>query len=121
MHRVIANPADNEVVDHINGNTLDNRRSNLRPCLQRDNSRNRRIPRVKSKTSTFKGVWKDIRRKGWLASIRVNYRTVHLGAFSTEELAAIAYDNAAKLHFGEFANTNEKLGLLPKPLQKVSA
>jgi hypothetical protein len=113
MHRAIAAPDSKMVVDHINGDPLDNRRANLRCCKQRDNSRNKKLSRVKTKTSRFKGVWTSENRKGWQASIRVNYKTVHLGRFATEELAALAYDSAAVEHFGEFAVTNAKLGLLP--------
>lgn len=103
LHRMILN-VDNpaEVVDHKNGNTLDNRIDNLRVCLQRDNSRNR----IKAKgefTSRFKGVhW----HRGWVAQIRVNYRKIHLGTFKTEFEAAKAYNEAALLHFGVFANLN---------------
>lgn len=103
MHRLIAQPPDGMVVDHINGDTLDNRRENLRVCTSAENIRNAGIGR-RSKTSRFKGVHLD---KGlWVASAMFNYKKRIIGRFADEEEAAKAYDAFARECFGEFARLN---------------
>jgi hypothetical protein len=109
MHRLILKLTDPKIqVDHINHNKLDNRRTNLRICTAKENSRNRR-PYGKSK---YLGVCfsHDARKKNpytyIIARILVNNKRIFLGSFKTEEAAALAYDEAAKIHFGEFANLN---------------
>lgn len=99
------------MVDHINGNGLDNRRSNLRSTGPLGNNRNSRKPATykgRQPTSVFKGV--SLNRNGvsrpWRAVIKVNYKQIYLGSFDTEELAAAAYDTAAAEHFGEYAQLN---------------
>jgi len=89
-------------VDHINGDGLDNRRSNLRPADKSTNGMNRGIG--SNNTSGFKGV--SLQGLKWKAQIRVNGRHVHLGMFDTPEEAARVYDQAAVRHFGEFARPN---------------
>lgn len=103
LHRFIMGDPSG-TVDHINGNTRDNRRSNLRVCTQQENSRNRRIG--KNNNSGFKGVsWKaDIGK--WRARIMVDRKEISLGAFDDKVSAARAYDNAAIEFFGEFARLN---------------
>lgn len=91
-----------ELIDHRNGNGLDNRRSNLRQATCAQNMQNRR-PKLSSK-SGLKGVHRDKYR--WRALIRVNGRQIYLGAFRAPEEAARAYDRAALDHYGEFARTN---------------
>jgi hypothetical protein len=102
MHRVITNSSDGMDVDHINGNGLDNRRSNLRICTHAENNKNRR--KQKNNTTGFKGVSPSGRK--YQAQISVNNKNIHLGTFSTPEDAAYAYDEAAKKHYGKFAKTN---------------
>ena len=92
-------------VDHVNGDPLDNRRANLRVCLQRHNSRNRTKPN-RPTSSRFKGVKWNPRNGNWNAQACVDYKTVHLGCFADEEAAARAYDAAAIARFGEFARLN---------------
>lgn len=104
MHRVVAGAGPGEVVDHINRNPLDNRRANLRVCIQRDNSRNRRG--WLTGRSAFKGVSFDRERSIWVANISVNRRTVFIGRFDQEPDAAAAYDAAAVYAFREFALCN---------------
>lgn len=99
LHRLIIDPPAGVVVDHINGDGLDNRRSNLRVATNAENGRNRRIS-VANK-SGFKGV--DFNRGRWRATIRDGSRPVFLGRFKTPEEAHDAYCKAAvKLH-GDFS------------------
>jgi hypothetical protein len=107
MHRVILGLErwDGLEADHINRNTLDTRRSNLRVCTHAENTRNC-TPRSGKKHSTFKGV---TNLKGrWQCQIGGQ----HIGYFDTEREAARAYDEHARIRFGEFAATNESQGLL---------
>lgn len=102
MHRVIAPGI--ALVDHANGNGLDNRRANLRPATPAENARNARGHGC----SGLKGVSAaGAARPGqFRARIRVNGRTEFLGHFPTALAAAQAYDDAARVHFGEFAWLN---------------
>ncbi len=103
MHRAILKAPPGVIVDHINGNTLDNRRSNLRVCSHTENLQNMTS---RSGTSRFKGVgWHKARRK-WAARIVVNGRHVYLGYFENERKAAEAYDAASLKYFGPFARPN---------------
>jgi hypothetical protein len=111
MHRLILPGA--EQIDHVNGNGLDNRRSNLRAATSLDNKRNERKRR--DNTSGFKGVhWrKDLSR--WRACIMVDGRTIHLGYHADRESAARAYDAAARERFGAYAAVN-----FPEPGERAS-
>ena len=104
MHRMVMLPSPAQVVDHANGNPLDNRRKNLRVCSQAENNGNLRRPATN--TSGFKGVSWFARGSRWVAHIRVNGRSTNLGYFDKAEDAARAYDEAAVLHRGEFARVN---------------
>lgn len=107
LHRVIMNAPAGMVVDHINGDSLDNRRSNLRLCTPAENARNR--SKKKNSTSGFKGVsWNNMANK-WQAQIMANGKLKALGVFVEKEDAARAYDKAARELHGEFARTNFKL------------
>ena len=95
-----------EYVDHINGNCLDNRRSNLRVATPSQNSQNKSGSSAQHRTSAHKGVsWKS-RDEIWVAQILVNKLKIHLGYFQGEQDAAIQYDCAARFYFGEFARVN---------------
>jgi hypothetical protein len=97
----------NKIVDHKNGNTLDNRKSNLRICTNAENTRNGSIG--KHNTSGYKGVsWFYLNNK-WRSTIVVNYKQISLGLFSKKEDAAKAYNKAAKKYHGEFAKLNKIL------------
>jgi len=112
LHRFLLDVNDsNIVVDHINGNPYDNRRLNLRLCTKKDNVHNIRVLSSHN-TSGFKGVSFDKYTNKWRAQIHVNRKSIKLGRFSTKEEAAIAYDKAAKMYFGNFSCTNKMLGLL---------
>lgn len=99
MSREILNAQSGVQVDHIFHDTLDNRKSQLRPCTQTENSRNHRTARRNK--SGLKGVTSDGNR--WRATIRVNGLQKHLGSFKTPEQAHEAYKNAALEMHGKFA------------------
>ena len=106
MHRLILGITSELQCDHINGDGLDNRRSNLRIATNTQNQMNRqKQPRC---TSQFKGVCWDKSRKKWVALIMVNQKHIHLGRYNEEIDAAKAYDAAAKMLFRKYANLNFK-------------
>lgn len=88
------------VVDHKNGNKLDNRRRNLRLCRHWQNMSNSKTP--KTNTSGFKGVSKH--RNKWAANIKVNNKPFYLGVFNEKEEAYLNYCIAAIYFKKEFAN-----------------
>jgi hypothetical protein len=121
LHRDLLNPPENLVVDHINGNALDNRRENLRICTHSQNSRNKRKP-VNGNKSRFKGV---MPQKGkYTVIIKREGKAYCGGTYETEIEAAIAYNNLAKELFGEFARLNEipqqYSEVIPKRVQRTS-
>lgn len=101
MHRLLL--PDAPIVDHINGNGLDNRRENLRAATSRENARNRRGKC--GATAGFKGVFSDGNGR-WRARIYLGGRNVNLGSHDTPEAAALAYDAAARDEWGDFAFLN---------------
>jgi len=105
MHRVILPVSAGLVVEHINGNGIDNRKANLRPATPAQNSRNRRRL-AKNKTSRYRGVCRSKGRRLWLAVIIYNGRQIRHGSFADERDAAFAYDAAAKKYHKEFAVLN---------------
>lgn len=105
MHRFLMDAQPGEVIDHRNGNGLDNRRvANLRRATQQQNLFN--IGKSGGGTSRFKGVCWDKARNKWLAQIRSGGKSIRLGRFENEAEAAQAYDDAARLYHGEFARLN---------------
>lgn len=92
------------IVDHINGDGLDNRLENLRPVTKAQNAYNRR--KRAGHTSKYKGVYFDRQRGKWKASIKVDGKTISLGRFLTEEEAALKYNEAAIMYFSEHAHLN---------------
>lgn len=107
LHRMILNPHSGMVVDHINGNPSDCRKSNLRIASQRQNSYNTRLG--KNNRTGYKGVSWDKNRKKYAACICVNGKTKHLGRYETKGEAADAYDRSASFYFGEFALLNKNI------------
>lgn len=104
MHRLIfGQSCDGSIVDHINGNTLDNRRCNLRIADDAQNQWNRSKRAGRSK---FKGVCFHAKSGKWMSRIAVRKRRIQIGLFDSEEAAGRAYDAAAMQHFGEFARCN---------------
>lgn len=111
LHRYLMGHPENKIVDHINGNTLDNRKENLRICTNTENTRNK--DRYKNNKIGYKGVLIHKEKKNGIeyqyiiAEIRVNKKKINLGHFKTKELAALAYNQAAIKYFGEFARINK--------------
>ncbi len=101
MHRMILNPPNGFVVDHKNGNPLDNRRANIRICSRSENQCNQKPSRGVSK---YRGVFK--KRDKWGANITKEKSTIFLGYFETEIEAARAYDKASIEFHGEFGIRN---------------
>lgn len=89
-------------IDHEDRNGLNNAWTNLREATANQNQHNRTIR--KDNPGRFKGVRR--RRGRWEARITFNRRGIYLGIFETDHQAAHAYDEAARLYHGEFANTN---------------
>lgn len=103
LHRVLIGATEGQFVDHINGNTLDNRMCNLRFCSSLQNNFNAK-KRINSK-SIYKGV--SLSKEGaFKASIQANKIKYHLGTFKTEIEAAKAYDKKAKELHKQFARLN---------------
>lgn len=91
-----------KLVDHINGDKLDNRRINLRVCTRAQNAWNSVL--YSTNTSGYKGVYPDTERPGyWRAAIRINGKPKNLGRYKTKEEAACAYERAVKEHRDEYS------------------
>lgn len=109
LHRAIMRPRQDEVVDHINGNPLDNRRSNLRVCSQEENSKNRKL--ACNNTSGVTGVSRYIRhgrKPKWQAHISINKRQVNLGSYDLFEDAVNARQEAEIKHYGQFRHNKSQ-------------
>jgi hypothetical protein len=104
MHRHLLNYTGKDVVDHINGNKLDNRKSNLRIVTREQNSQNGTVS--KKATSQYMGVCWAKECNKWSCQINVNGRKKHLGLFVDEIEAAKCRDIATKLYFGEYGKLN---------------
>ena len=102
MHHLVLRREKGFDVDHINGNKLDNRRSNLRLATRSENQMNCHNPRF-NKTS-YKGVSQKGNR--FQSKVRYKGQTVYLGSFLTKEEAAYAYNEMAKKLYGDFAVLN---------------
>lgn len=97
-------------IDHINHNTLDNRKEQLRIATPQENSRNTRIH--KNNKSGFKGVSWSKSNKKWVTFLRVNKKSKYIGQFDNKIQAAIAYNKACKKIYGEFSHLNYIGGIL---------
>jgi hypothetical protein len=104
MHRAVTKCPDGLEPDHINHNTLDNRRENLRVCTHYENVQNAIHPFGKT-SKGFRGV-RLFDGKWWRAQISIAGKAIHLGTFPTAEEAARAYDKANKEHRGKNARLN---------------
>lgn len=105
LSREIMNAPKELKVDHINRDTLDNRKCNLRICTQGENCRNR--SKMTNSKSKYKGIgWNSTQNK-WISKIVYKGKRIHLGVFVDECEAARVYNEAAKKYFGEFAYLNK--------------
>ena len=104
MHRLILEAKPHVGTDHINGNKIDNRRANLRPCNKHENAAN--MKKRDGCSSKYKGVVYDKQSHAYKAEIESYHKLHHLGRFDNEVDAAIAYNKAAPFYFGEFAKLN---------------
>lgn len=102
VHQLIMGVDHRGLIDHKNGNGLDNRGENLRVCSSSQNKRN--VHHKWGKRSKYKGVFPDGNK--WWAYIDVNKKRLGLGTYETEEIAARVYDAASRKYFGEFAAPN---------------
>jgi hypothetical protein len=100
---VLHNPKD-LLVDHINGERLDNRKENLRAVTSKQNAQNRK-PR-KNSSSKYKGVVFDKKSGKYQAQIKVDGKSKYLGQYEKEEAAARAYDKASRDEWGAYAYQN---------------
>lgn len=108
-HRIIMRVSDFEInkqIDHINGNTLDNRKQNLRIVTSRQNGLNSSIR--KDNTSGITGVCWDKRRQKWLARVNENGREICLGYFDNFDDAVIARKNGEEKYYGEYSRDNSR-------------
>lgn len=104
MHRVLMGKPEGFEVDHIDGDGLNNRRSNLRVATKAQNQHNQRLAR--HNTSGFKGVGWHKRVGKWAARITLQGKMRHLGYFGTPEEASAAYASASKNLHGEFGRVS---------------
>ncbi len=104
MAREIMDAPDDMVVDHINGNTMDNRRCNLRLCTSKENSQNKHA--VWGQVA-YKGVYYIKQNKRYVAHCNKDGAQAYMGSFDTPEEAALVYNDFAREVFGEFAKLNE--------------
>lgn len=102
MHRLLANVPKGDFTDHRNGDTLDNRKHNIRKCTPLQNAHNRAPSR--GGRSKYKGV--ALNKGRWVARISVNGIQINLGSFSTQKAAAKTYDEAAIKYHKDFAHIN---------------
>lgn len=103
LHREIMSAASDVQVDHIDGNGLNNARSNLRIATRSENSRNRRLDVDSS--SGLKGVYYDHARHKWIAKIRYDGRQRYIGRFNSADEAHRAYCEQSKIRHGAFGRT----------------
>ena len=106
MHRLIMGATKDQMIDHINGDKLDNRRKNLRFCTKAQNNRNSKKPHSNN-TSGYKGVFWSKQKRKWLAQIVVDRTQIGLGFFNSKEEASETYKQASRKYCGEFSPYNE--------------
>ena len=104
MHCVIMDTPPGMDTDHINGDRLDNRRSNLRVCTRAQNTHNQKVSKANS--SGYKGVHWHKHDKRWRTQIKTGGKKIYLGNFHSKEYAALAYNRGALQYHGAFANLN---------------
>lgn len=103
LHRFVLSAKSGTIVDHKNGDHLDNRRANLRLASKGENTINR--GKLATNGSGMKGVSK--RGDKYRAFVHKDGKTIYLGSYETKQKAACAYNQGAKKHFGKFAKLNK--------------
>lgn len=103
MHKLLLKRRGFKLVDHKDGDGLNNRRANLRPCTYAQNQFNQRKHRG---LSQYKGVYRLKSSGKWVARIGFDYKDIYLGTFTIEKEAARAYDQKARELFKEYARLN---------------
>jgi hypothetical protein len=106
LHRSLMNAPKGTVVDHVNRCKLDNRKSNLRICTQKDNCRNSSVRVSGKRKSKYKGVSYENGINKWRAYINYEGKRMHLGVFTDEIVAASAYNKKATELYGQYACLN---------------
>ena len=112
VHRLVAeafllNPENKKCIDHIDGDTINNKLINLRYATNQENSFNQKLS--VHNTSGSKGVCYDKSKKKWKSSIKLNSKSIHLGYFERIEDAIQARQIKANEMFGEFCHSSEKI------------
>lgn len=125
MHRLLLGFPPGEI-DHIDGDTLNNCRSNLRSATHTQNQANTSKRNAIAKTSRFKGVSWHRGSRQWQVFMKIDGRNAYLGAFKSEVEAAEHYDSIARKRFGKFARPNlptecERRELNPQALTGISS
>ena len=103
LHREVLAPPPGLLVDHVNGDRLDNRRINLRLATHSENAAN---SKDRPRRSGYRGVYPHKPTGRWIAQISIAGRVRHLGIYDDPVAAAQAYDQAARRQWGPFARTN---------------
>lgn len=103
LHREIMTPSEGRVVDHVNGYRLNNLRRNLRPATVGQNNANS-APRRPDK---YRGVYWVEKLGKYRVKLTAGGKSIHVGLFENEHEAALAYNEAARHHHGEFARLND--------------
>ena len=118
MHRLIHGSKPGESVDHKNGDSLDNRRANLRTATRAQNMQN--VGVTKANSSGYKGVNWNVATSKWHARISLNGKRLHLGLFDSAEDAHAAYVAASQRLHGDFSNTGAIISQLEKDAKNAA-
>lgn len=116
LHRLIMGVPSDKIVDHIEHNAYDNRKSKLRICSASNNQMNKSMH--PNNTSGFTGVYYDTRLDAWVAQIHKNYKHLHLGVFNSKEEAITARKEAEEKYYGEYSFKNST-GYYNNELEKM--
>lgn len=104
MHRIIMGAKNGEEIDHVNGNGLDNRKSNLKVGTHRQNQ----VNRMKKHSSKYPGVFWQPRKNPWRARARVNNKNRNFGSHPTQEKAFKAYQEGIYELTGEWVSRRDR-------------
>lgn len=105
LHRLILKAPKNKMVDHKDGDMLNNQRNNIRVCTPSQNAMNKN--KTSQNKSGYKGVYWHVIKKQFCAEICIKNKTINLGYSMDVKKLALVYNKAAKKHFGKFARLNK--------------